>query len=81
MAVGIGITDDFYGEVGCFFIVPKPGTQPTEQEIKEFCKKNLADYKVPKQIVFVETDQIPFTASGKAQKVALIEMFLRNKTI
>ncbi|NQU62918.1 MAG: AMP-binding protein, partial [SAR324 cluster bacterium] len=52
MVAGIGVKDEVLGEVGRYYIIPAPGTEPTEEEIKDFCKAKLADYKIPKQIVF-----------------------------
>lgn len=69
MAAGIGVPDDFYGEVGRYYIVLNPEMTITKDEITDYCKENLADYKVPKQIVFVET--LPMTPAGKIQKSKL----------
>ncbi len=69
MVAGIGVKDDVLGEVGRYYIIPAPGTEPTEEEIKEFCKGQLADYKVPKQIVF--RPELPMTPAGKIMKTAL----------
>ncbi len=69
MVAGIGVPDSVLGEVGRYFVVPKPGRELTESEIKELCKLQLADYKVPRQIVFRE--QLPMTPAGKVVKAAL----------
>ncbi|MBU2515035.1 AMP-binding protein [bacterium] len=69
MVAGIGVKDEVLGEVGRYFIVPAPGAEPTEEEIKSFCKEHLADYKVPKQIVF--RTELPMTPVGKIMKTAL----------
>ncbi len=73
MAAGIGVADPVLGEVGRYYIVPLPGTEPTEDELKEYCKGLLADYKVPRQIVF--RDVLPMTPVGKIMKKQLKEDF------
>ncbi len=71
MVAGIGVKDEVLGEVGHYYIVPAPGTDPTEEEIKAFCMARLADYKVPKKIIFRE--ELPMTPAGKIMKSALRE--------
>jgi len=73
MAAGIGVSDPVLGEIGRYYIVPKPGETPTEEEIKKYCKERLADYKVPRQIVFC--DAFPMTPVGKIMKAKLKEDF------
>ena len=67
----VGVPDPKWGEVPKAFVVPKPGANPTVEDIQEFCRQNLARYKVPKVIEFGE---LPKTATGKIMKYAL-----RNK--
>lgn len=76
MAAGIGISDPVLGEIGRYYIVPQPGTEPTVEEIKEYCKEHLADYKVPKQIVF--KDQLPLTPVGKIMKSVLKSQYVET---
>jgi len=73
MAAGIGVPDPVLGEVGRYYIVPRPGTDPTEEELRAYCKQHLADYKVPRQIVFRES--LPLTPVGKIMKLRLKEDF------
>jgi fatty-acyl-CoA synthase len=61
-----GIPDDRYGEEVCAWIILKPGVAATEDEIKAFCKDQIAHYKVPRYIRFV--NELPMTVTGKAQK-------------
>jgi 3-(methylthio)propionyl---CoA ligase len=64
--------DEKWGEVPCAFIELKPGAaSPSEGEFIEFCKTQLARYKVPKKVVF---GAIPKTSTGKIQKFILREM-------
>jgi len=76
MAAGIGVPDPVMGEVGRYYIILKPGESATEDEIKAYCAEHLADYKVPKQIVF--RDSLPLTPVGKVMKARLREDFLRS---
>jgi acyl-CoA synthetase (AMP-forming)/AMP-acid ligase II len=69
MVAGIGVKDDVLGEVGRYYIIPAPGTKPTAEEIKTFCKERLADYKVPKQVIF--RSELPMTPAGKIMKATL----------
>jgi long-chain acyl-CoA synthetase len=62
-ACTIGIPDKYRGETVKAFIVKKKEQGLTEEEIVDYCKKNLAAYKVPKMIEFV--DELPKSAVGK----------------
>jgi fatty-acyl-CoA synthase len=63
--------DEKWGETPCAFIELKPGAKASADELTQWCKKNLAGYKVPRFIVFAE---IPKTSTGKIQKFKLREM-------
>ncbi|KAK4758548.1 hypothetical protein SAY87_019849 [Trapa incisa] len=73
-AVAFGVPDDKYGEEINCAIVPKEGVKITEGEVTEFCKKNLASFKVPKKVFIA--DNLPNTASGKIQRRIVAEHFL-----
>lgn len=73
-AVCFGVPDDKYGEEINCAIIPKEGSEIDEEEVKRFCKKNLAAFKVPKK-VFI-TDSVPKTATGKIQRRIVAEHFL-----
>jgi len=64
----VSVPDDKWGEVPKAFVVPKPGTNPTAEDIINFCKDNLARFKAPK---IVEFGELPKTATGKIQKFKL----------
>jgi fatty-acyl-CoA synthase len=49
--------------------VLKPGAQATEDEIRAFCRDQIAHYKVPRHVRFVA--EIPMTVTGKAQKFVM----------
>lgn len=62
----IGLPDDHWGEVVKAVIVLKNGAQATEDEIKEFCGKNLAGFKKPKSVEFWK--ELPKSPQGKILK-------------
>jgi len=70
-AAVVAKADDKWGETPCAFIELKPGKNATKDELIAHCKGNLAGYKVPRHIVFVE---LPKTSTGKIQKFKLREM-------
>lgn len=53
-ACTIGVPDKYRGETVKAFIVPKKGESLTEEDVIAYCRKNLAAYKIPKKIEFVE---------------------------
>ena len=63
--------DEKWGETPCAFVELKPGEHATEQEVIAFCKENMAGFKRPSQVVFIE---LPKTSTGKIQKFVLREM-------
>ena len=73
----VGITDREWGEVPVAFVQIRAGQQTTAEELTQFCREQLASYKIPRVWRFVE--QFPQTASGKTQKFALREMYLRQQ--
>jgi len=62
----VGLPDKKYGEELCAWIIVKPGQSATDTEIRDFCKGQIAHYKVPKYIQFVT--EFPMTVTGKIQK-------------
>ncbi|HEY2963093.1 MAG TPA: AMP-binding protein [Pyrinomonadaceae bacterium] len=72
-AAVIGIPDELYGEEVAAVVVLKPEAKVSEQEVIEFCKARLADYKCPKTVRFVE--DIPKGPTGKLLKRELAQMF------
>ena len=69
LAAGIGVPDPVMGEVGRYYIVPRPGSGLTELDVRQWCAQHLADYKVPRQVVLREA--LPMTPAGKIHKAAL----------
>jgi fatty-acyl-CoA synthase len=71
-----GVPDRKYGEQVMAAIILKKGVAMTEDEVKEFCRGKIANYKIPKYVKFVEG--YPMTASGKIQKFKLREMAIKE---
>ena len=69
-----GIPDEMRGEVVGVAIKLKPGETATEAEIKKFCLERVANYKVPKKVIFLST--LPKTSNGKVDKGALKKQLL-----
>ena len=66
-----GVPDEKYGEEIAAAIIKKEDSSLTEEDVKEYCRANIARYKVPKYVDLVE--EYPMTASGKIQKFKLRE--------
>jgi fatty-acyl-CoA synthase len=71
-----GVPDAKYVEEVCAWIVLKPGESCTEQEIRDFCREQIAHYKVPRYIRFV--DDMPMTITGKVQKFVMREKMIEE---
>lgn len=69
MVAGIGVPDPVLGEIGRYYVVPREGSSLSEQDVIEFCRSRIADYKVPRQVVL--RHELPMTPAGKIQKSAL----------
>ena len=67
-----GVPDEYYGEEIVAWIQLHEGETATEQEIRDFCKGNIAHFKIPKIIRFVA--EFPMTVTGKLQKFRMREM-------
>lgn len=65
----IGVPDERMGEVGKAFIVRREGSTLTEQDVLDFCREHLANFKRPRTVDFV--DALPRNASGKIVKTEL----------
>ena len=75
-AAAVGVPDDLYGEEVAAVIVLKDGVKVSEQEVIDFCKARLADYKCPKTVHFVQ--DIPKGPTGKLLKRELAKMLKGN---
>ena len=65
----VGLPDEKYGEEVSAWIRLKQGAQLTAEEVKQFCRKHIAHYKVPRYVEFVS--EYPCTVTGKIQKYKL----------
>jgi long-chain acyl-CoA synthetase len=70
-AAYVGIDDGYGGQIPTAFVVLKEGKHATAEELSELCCQNLADFKLPKRIEFI--DSIPKTSSGKISRKTLKE--------
>jgi fatty-acyl-CoA synthase len=68
----VGVPDRKYGEELCAWVIVKADQTLTEDEVRDFCKGQIAHYKVPRYIRFV--DAFPMTVTGKIQKYRIREM-------
>lgn len=68
----IGVPDKIMGEVGMAFVEVKEGVSCTKEEIINYCRGKIANFKIPKFIEFVR--EFPMTSSGKIQKFRLKEI-------
>ena len=65
----IGIPDERMGEVGKAYVVKAQDSELTEEQLMSWCKANMANYKVPRAVAFIEA--MPLNASGKILKTEL----------
>ena len=72
----IGVPDPRYGEEICAWIKLKAGQGATAEEIREFCKGQIAHYKIPRYIEFVP--EFPMTITGKIQKFVMREQTIEK---
>ncbi len=71
-----GLPDQKYGEELCAWIQLREGASVTEDEIKEFCRGQIAHYKVPRYVRFVT--EFPMTVTGKMQKFVMRERMIHD---
>jgi acyl-CoA synthetase (AMP-forming)/AMP-acid ligase II len=65
-AAAIGVDDDEFGKRLRAFVVAESGAAVSEAELKQFVKDNLARYKVPREVIFL--DELPRNSTGKVLK-------------
>jgi fatty-acyl-CoA synthase len=71
-----GVPDPKYGEEVCAWVQLRPGAAATEEEIREFCRGQIAHQKVPRYVRFVA--EFPMTVTGKAQKFVMRERMMKE---
>jgi fatty-acyl-CoA synthase len=72
----IGVPDQHYGEELMAWVVPRAGAALTEVGVTEFCRGQIAHYKIPRYIKFVES--FPMTVTGKVQKYKMRELAIEE---
>jgi fatty-acyl-CoA synthase len=70
-AAVIGVPDEKWGERPKAFVVLAPGQQASDEELINHVRSNIAHYKAPREVVFL--DELPKTSTGKVQKFELRE--------
>lgn len=70
-AASVGVPDKHYGQEIMACIVLRPGSQPSETNIRTFCEAHLGRFKTPKFLHFVS--DLPRGPSGKVQRLKLLE--------
>ncbi|HTK59495.1 MAG TPA: AMP-binding protein [Sphingomicrobium sp.] len=70
----VGLPDEKYGEQVCAWIRLEAGVEMDEQELRAFCTDQIAHYKVPRYVRFV--DAFPMTVTGKIQKFVIREQMV-----
>ena len=69
-AVGVfGVADQKYGEELCAWIMLRDGETMTEEEVRDFCRGQIAHQKIPRYVEFV--NEFPMTVTGKVQKFVM----------
>jgi len=71
-----GVPDVKFVEELCAWIILKPGISCSEEEVREFCRGQIAHYKIPRYIRFVE--EYPMTITGKVQKFAMRDKMIEE---
>ena len=71
-----GVPDAKYGEELCAWIKLKPGMTAGDEDIQNFCRGQIAHYKIPRYVRFVEA--FPMTVTGKVQKFLMREATVRE---
>ena len=79
LAVVVGRPDGTYGEVGVAFVRIADGREVTTQQLVDYCRSRIANYKIPKAIKI--TPEIPVLANGKPDKVKLKKIAAEMQTM
>jgi fatty-acyl-CoA synthase len=72
----VGVPDAKYGEELCAWVRLRDGVLVTDDEIREFCRGQIATFKIPRYIRF--TEEFPMTVTGKVRKVEMREVSIRE---
>ena len=69
-----GVPDEKYGEALCAWVILKGGMTGDAEELRAYCRDQIAHFKVPEHIRFV--DDFPMTVTGKPQKFKMREAMI-----
>jgi len=72
----VGVPDDRFGEELCAWVRLKPGVAAQEEEIHLYCRGQIAHYKIPRYVRFV--DSFPMTVTGKVQKYLIRQAMIEE---
>ena len=72
----IGVPDERYGEELMAWVILRTGSTVSEEEIREFCKGQIAHFKIPRYVKLV--DSFPMTVTGKVQKFKMREVAIEE---
>jgi fatty-acyl-CoA synthase len=72
----VGVPDLKYGEELCAWVKLKPGASASAEDVQSFCRGQIAHYKIPRYIKFV--DAFPMTVTGKVQKFIMREEMIKE---
>jgi fatty-acyl-CoA synthase len=70
----VGVPDERFGEELCAWVRLKPGETATEADLTDFCRGQIAHYKIPRYVRFV--DAFPMTVTGKVQKFLIRDQMI-----
>ena len=73
-AVVLGVPDEERGEVVTATVLPRPGARLDPLELMERVDKELSNYKVPRKVLVLDEDEMPFLPNGKPDKLKLRAM-------
>ena len=74
----VGVPDPRLGERNCLCVIPRPGASIALDEVVDFLRGGVANYKLPEEIEIFE--EFPFTPTGKIQRHALTRVVLARRT-
>jgi fatty-acyl-CoA synthase len=73
----VGVPDERYGEQVCAWVIPRPGSTLSTEEVRDFCQGQIAHFKIPRYVRIV--DAFPMTVTGKIQKFKMRELEIAER--
>jgi acyl-CoA synthetase (AMP-forming)/AMP-acid ligase II len=77
----ISLPDDKWGEKVAVVVIPMQGVDLSEATLLDWCRDHMAGYKRPKQVIFIQQDQMPRTATGKILHRILRERYAEGEPV